>query len=81
MTIKEIEKLLRIGQVTAYNLLREPDFPAIKVGHSYRIPRDEFIRWIYSRLPPPSFPNIMLEEFEDDESSRRDSEVIQQSME
>lgn len=46
LTVKEIQGILRIGQVNAYNLIHRPGFPVLKIGHSYRIPADAFYDWL-----------------------------------
>lgn len=45
-TVKEIQHILRIGQVNAYQLIRTPGFPVIKIGRAYRIPRASFYDWL-----------------------------------
>ena len=46
LTVKEIQSILRIGQVNAYQLIRTPGFPVIKIGRAYRIPRASFYDWL-----------------------------------
>lgn len=46
LTVKDIQGILRIGQVSAYQLIHRPDFPVIKIGRSYRIPSDAFFEWL-----------------------------------
>ena len=46
LTVKEVQHILRIGQVNAYQLIRTPGFPVIKIGRAYRIPRDSFFQWL-----------------------------------
>ena len=45
-TVKEIQNILRIGQVTAYQLVHTPGFPVVKIGRAYRIPRAGFYDWL-----------------------------------
>ena len=45
LTIKDIQNILKIGKNVAYDLCKRADFPAIKIGGSYRIPLDEFNKW------------------------------------
>lgn len=49
LTVKEVQHILRIGQVNAYQLIRTPGFPVIKIGRAYRIPRDNFFQWLNSQ--------------------------------
>lgn len=46
LTVKDIQDILRIGQVSAYQLIHRPGFPVIKIGRSYRIPSDAFFKWM-----------------------------------
>lgn len=41
-----ISDLLGIAISSAYELLHEKDFPAIKVGARLVVPRDRFIKWV-----------------------------------
>ena len=45
LTIGEIQQVLRIGRDKARKLVKAKDFPALKIGASVRIPKDEFIKW------------------------------------
>lgn len=46
LRVKDIQQILGIGQVTAYNLIHSNSFPVTKVGKSYRIPRRPFFQWM-----------------------------------
>lgn len=39
LTPKDLEKILKVGKNKVYELLNRPDFPAIKIGSSYRVQR------------------------------------------
>ena len=45
MTVREIEIFLQIGANSAYNLIHSKAFPVIRIGNSYRIPKDTFYDW------------------------------------
>ena len=45
-TIKDVARILKISITTAYELVRKPDFPALKVGKAIRIPKKEFEEWL-----------------------------------
>lgn len=45
-TVREIRDILNIGINTAYNLVHSNAFPVVKIGHSYRIPKDSFYTWL-----------------------------------
>lgn len=48
MTVKDVQKLLQIGQTRAYELFQivEDPPPHIRIGRSIRIPRDAFFEWL-----------------------------------
>lgn len=46
LTTKDIQEQLGISRNTAYKLIRLQGFPKIKIGHSYRIPKDKFEAYI-----------------------------------
>lgn len=46
MTVKDIKSLLNIGWNEAYSLCKRKDFPVIKIGRIYRIPKFAFLRWL-----------------------------------
>lgn len=51
--VKDIQNLLGIGRNTAYEFIRQAykengSFRVIKIGDSYRIPKESFDRWINS---------------------------------
>ncbi|MBQ7158258.1 MAG: helix-turn-helix domain-containing protein [Treponema sp.] len=46
LTIKEVKEVMKIGTNAAYNLIHSKSFPVIKVGHSYRIPKEPFYAWL-----------------------------------
>ena len=37
---------MKIGTNSAYNLIHSNAFPVIKVGNSYRIPKESFYAWL-----------------------------------
>lgn len=47
LTVKDIKRILQIGTNNAYALIRSNVFPVIKVGHSYRVPKDSFYEWMH----------------------------------
>lgn len=44
--ISEIQEILRISKNTAYLLAKDAPFPVIKIGSTYRIPKDGFDKWL-----------------------------------
>lgn len=45
MTVEEVMKDLRIGYVTAYNIFRRSDFPAIHVGKTKTVTTLAYLLW------------------------------------
>ena len=46
ITIQEMRSILKIGTNSAYNLIHSKEFPVIRIGHSYRIPKEPFYAWL-----------------------------------
>lgn len=46
LRVKDIQQILGIGQVSAYNLIHSNSFPVTKIGKNYRIPREPFFQWM-----------------------------------
>jgi len=46
LTVIEIAHYLRISRSAAYELLRHPDFPAIRLGRTVRVSRAAFMQWL-----------------------------------
>ena len=42
----EVAKVLGISPSSGYELLREKDFPSLRIGNRIVVPKDEFIRWV-----------------------------------
>ena len=49
LTIRDLADLLQVSIRTAYNLVHEPSFPAVKVRGSIRIPASDLERWLGER--------------------------------
>jgi len=45
LTVEDIQKILRVGKNQAYKLCQRGDFPVMKLGTHYRIPKAEFEKW------------------------------------
>ncbi len=48
LTVRDIEKIMGISKVKAYELVRTEGFPVIKVGRRITIPKPAFERWLNS---------------------------------
>lgn len=46
LNVSDIQQILRVGRVKAYEITKRKDFPAIKDGNRILIPRDAFFRWV-----------------------------------
>ena len=46
LTVSEVQRILKIGNNTVYNLIHSNSFPVRKVGRSYRIPAGLFYQWL-----------------------------------
>mgnify|MGYP003295300745 CR=1 FL=1 len=46
LTIKDVQKILRIGRDKAYRLVSTKGFPKITLGGTVRIPKAEFEKWV-----------------------------------
>ena len=46
LEVEEMAQYLRLGRDHAYELCRNPAFPAIKVGRRYLIPLEALRRWL-----------------------------------
>lgn len=50
LTPKEAAAVLRISPIKVYELLKQPDFPAVRLGpRTTRIPIDALRRWMAER--------------------------------
>jgi len=58
LTTKEVEKLMQLNRVTIYRLIREENFPAVKLGGQWRFPQQQVQTWLDShgieRQPQPT---------------------------
>jgi len=45
-TVDEIAKMLNIGRSTAYALVKEGHFKAVRIGSAIRISRQSFDEWL-----------------------------------
>jgi len=46
LTVKDIQRLLRISRAKAYDLTHKAGFPCVRIGRTIRIPRDAFLAWL-----------------------------------
>ena len=49
LTVADIADTLAIGRCKAYMLVNTGIIKSIRIGNSYRIPRDAFVEYMYGR--------------------------------
>lgn len=42
LTVKDLQRILHFSKTKVYELIKQDDFPSIKIGGSYLIPQEEF---------------------------------------
>lgn len=50
INVATVAKLLGISQSSAYELMHEKDFPAIKIGSRIVVPRDKLVAWLEEKM-------------------------------
>ncbi len=48
LTVREVAVLTRVSTMTVYRLIKRGELPAVRVGRSYRIRRQDLIRYLVS---------------------------------
>ena len=48
LTVQDIKQILNISINAAYNLIHSKSFPVIRIGNSFRVPREPFYEWMKS---------------------------------
>lgn len=43
---KEVQKILNVSKGKMYELLNSKDFPVVRVGRCFRVPRESLRKWI-----------------------------------
>ena len=46
LNAKEVAKVLGLSRAGTYELMRQKDFPAKRIGKRIIVPRDEFLEWL-----------------------------------
>jgi excisionase family DNA binding protein len=49
LTVAEVASSMRVSSMTVYRLIKSGDLAAVRVGHNYRVRRDEVERYLASR--------------------------------
>ena len=50
LTVKELKTILRVGQVKAYSITNEKDFPCICIGKKKLIPKEKLKLWLENKM-------------------------------
>ena len=50
ITPTDIQKHLKIGRIKTYQLIQLSSFPKIKIGNTYRIPKEKYLKWISDNI-------------------------------
>jgi excisionase family DNA binding protein len=46
LTMRQVQNILGICRPKVYDLAHTKGFPVVKLGRSFRVPRDSFVRWL-----------------------------------
>jgi len=46
LNAETVAKVLGVAPSTAYELMREADFPTLKIGNRIVVPKEQFIAWV-----------------------------------
>ena len=46
LTVEQLQQLLGISRVKAYELTHSKGFPVIRIGRAVRVPREGLLRWL-----------------------------------
>lgn len=50
LTIKDVQEHLQLGRNRVYQLIKIDSFPKIKIGNTYRIPKQEYLEWVQNNI-------------------------------
>ena len=50
LTPTDIQKHLKIGRNKTYQLIQLSSFPKIKIGNTYRSPKEKYLKWISDNI-------------------------------
>lgn len=52
LTVRQLAAILEIGLGAAYALCHQRGFPVVRVGRSFRVPREALQRWLLEKTHP-----------------------------
>ena len=47
LSVEDVEKVLGLSRINAYNICHSEGFPAKRVGKRILVPKDSFIEWLH----------------------------------
>lgn len=47
LKVKDVQNILSLSKTRAYDLMKEPPFPVLRLGNTIRIPAKSFYEWFY----------------------------------
>lgn len=50
LTIKDVQNHLQLGRNRVYQLIKIDSFPKVKIGNTYRIPKQKYLEWIENNI-------------------------------
>lgn len=50
LSVSQVADVLGIGRTNAYELVKEKDFPSLKIGSRIVVTKDKFIAWIEEKV-------------------------------
>lgn len=50
LTVEEVAAALRVSKMTVYRMVERGEIPSVRIGRSFRIPREPFQQWWAERL-------------------------------
>jgi len=50
LTPVDVMNHLKLGRNKTYELIKLSNFPKIKIGNTYRIPKDKYLKWVSDNM-------------------------------
>jgi excisionase family DNA binding protein len=54
LTVEQLGQVLRVSRAKSYQILRQPGFPAVRLGRAIRIPREALRCWLERQMEGPA---------------------------
>jgi excisionase family DNA binding protein len=46
LKVRDLQNVLNVSKTTAYELVNSKNFPAVRVGRCFRVPRESLKQWL-----------------------------------